>query len=1597
AFATALARLHTHATSPDWDTLYPGAHHLELPTYPFQHHSYWLHHTTPTPTPTEVTTAGPVGESQLWEAVEEGDVDAVADTLRIEGPDIRSSLGSVVSAMAAWRRGRRERSIVDGWRYRIAWRPLIEVTPARLSGRWLVVVPAPLVDDPWMTVLSDQHGELTRLVVDPTRLDRDELTARLHAEARDTPPAGVLSLLALAQDPHPQYPAIPAGLAATLTLMQALGDAGVSAPLWLATRGAVSVGRSDPLTNPDQAQVWGLGQTMSLEHPQRWGGLIDLPAVPDRRALAQLQLALTGPCAEDQFALRPSGTFVRRLVAAAAPAGEPPRAWRPNGTVLVTGGTGGLGAQVARWLAGAGANHLVLTSRRGPTAPGAAKLETELTAAGVTTTVIACDVADRTALSALIQQIRLEHGPIRAVIHTAGVGALEPLSDTTLAQLAEAGTKAVAAAHLHDLLLDDPLEAFVLFSSAAGVWGSSNQGAYAAANAYLNALAQQRRANGHTATSVAWGLWAGPGMGAAAEDFTQRLRRIGLNDMAPELAITALQQALDLDETCITIANMTWDHFIPALTTTRPHPLLNELPQTPPHPHRNNNATDNGDAPLRRQLTELPTTTQQHQHLLALTQTHTATVLGHTTVETIPPERPFKDLGLDSLTALELRNHLSTATGLRLPATLIFDYPTPAALATYLHTHLTDTAGPPVAVITVARVDEPVAVVGMSCRYPGGVVCAEGLWELVASGVDVMGEFPSDRGWDLDTLFDPDPDHPGTSYTRQGAFLHDVAGFDAAFFGISPREALTMDPQQRLLLEVCWEAIETAGIVPGSLAGTATGVFAGTWTQSYAAATTSQGAEGGFLMTGSAPSVASGRVAYTLGLEGPAITVDTACSSSLVATHLACQSLRTGECTLALAGGVTVMAAPTLFVEFSRQRGLAPDGRCKAFAAAADGTGWSEGAGILLLERLSDAQRHHHPILAIIPGSAVNQDGASNGLTAPNGPSQQRVIRAAVTNAGLSPDQVDVVEAHGTGTTLGDPIEAGALLATYGTHHTPDQPLYLGSIKSNIGHTQAAAGVAGIIKMIQAIRHRVLPPTLHIDHPSPHIDWSPNTVRLLTQPLPWPDTGRPRTAAISAFGVSGTNAHLILQQAPAAPPPITEDPAPSPAPPFVIWPISAHDEPALAAQATHLHTYLREHPDLDLTDLAYSLATTRTHFPHRAAITTTSTDHHARSTLLESLNALATHQTHPHLTHAVIPAHPHAKTVFVFPGQGSQHPGMGRELYHQFPTFAHALEDCDQALRPFIDWSVLDVVHQTSGAPPWERVDVVQPTLFAVMTSLAALWRSYGIIPDAVIGHSQGEITAAHIAGALSLHDAAKIVALRSRALMTLTGQGTMASIWLPAHDLQQRLQDWDNRLFIAAINGPTNTTVSGDPTAIGELLHHCRTQKIHARPVQVDYASHSPQIEQIRDRLLDELTGLAPQPAAIPFYSTVDGEPLNTPLDTTTLDPDYWYRNLRRTVRFQDSVLALAGQGPHTFLELSAHPILTPAIIDTLSGSDDDGGGSVALATLHKDQPDSVAFATALARLHTHATSPDWDTLYPGAHHLELPTYPFQHHSYWL
>ncbi|MFB9904178.1 type I polyketide synthase [Allokutzneria oryzae] len=1460
-FLMSLGEAHVQGLDVDFARILAGGERVDLPTYPFQHKRYWLDAVS------TATVADPV-DARFWETVEQQNLEALADELRVDGD---TPLREVLPAMSAWRRNRREMSTVDSWRYRVTWKPVGDRTAAPLTGTWAV-----LAEDKASTLVAAVAKALGGVVVD---------------DLSEVAPSGVVSLLPLEK---------------TLRLVRES-----PAPVWCVTQGAVSVGGPDRITDPEQAQIWGLGRVAALEQPERWGGLVDLPAEPDDRALARLA-AVVASGTEDQVAIRESGVFARRLGRASSALG---RGWKPRGTVLVTGGTGALGGHVARWLADNGAEHVVLVSRNGGTSDDP------------TVTVEACDVADRDALAAV-----LARHSVTAVVHAAGVldsGALASLTAERLRDVVR--PKVDGARNLHELTSD--LDAFVLFSSFASVVGAAGQGGYAAANAYLDALAEQRLADGLPATSIAWGPWAGGGMATSEPEAAERLRRGGLPPMTPATAVGALARVRD---GVFAVSDVDWSRFAPAFTAVRPSMVLADLPEVA---EVRAAQAEVDESELHGRLAGL-SESEQRRVLVDLVRGQVAAVLGHSADEVTDPGRAFRDLGFDSLTAVELRNRLVAATGLTLPATLVFDHPTPAVLAEHLRSEVVGAQAETPAVVTptATATDEPIAIVGMACRFPGGVRTPEELWRLVDSGGDAISLVPQDRGWDIDGLFGGGE---GGSYTREGGFLYDVAEFDPTFFGISPREALSMDPQHRLLLETSWEAFERAGIDPLSLRGSQTGVFAGANGQDYAALLmTTPEASDGYLLTGNAGSVVSGRISYTFGLEGPAVTVDTACSSSLVALHLAAQALRNGECSLALAGGVTVMATPGMFVEFSRQRGLAADGRCKSFSAAADGTSWAEGVGMVLVERLSDAQRNGHPVLAVIKGSAVNQDGASNGLTAPNGPSQQRVIRAALAAARLSTSDVDVVEAHGTGTVLGDPIEAQALLATYGQNR--ETPVLLGSLKSNLGHTQAAAGIAGVMKMVLSMQHGIAPRTLHVDTPTLQVDWSAGAVSLLTEAQRWPETGRPRRAAVSAFGISGTNAHVIIEQAPAA---VGTTPAETTTELPLL--VSGKTAEALKAQAGRL-----ARAEIDRTEAAYWLATGRAALEHRAVV------------FGDGLSALASGSYSDDVITGTVTE---GRLAFLFSGQGSQRLGMGRGLYEAFPAFATAFDEvCAEFELPIREMTE-DQIDQTA---------FTQTALFAFEVALFRLFESWGVRPDYLLGHSIGELAAAHVAGVFSLQDACRLVEARGRLMQALPTGGAMVAVQATEDSIEL-----PEGVSIAAVNSPTSVVLSGDEDAVVALAE---SLDVKTKRLKVSHAFHSHRMDGMLAefrRVAEGLTYAAPK---IPVVSNLTGDVV------TEYTADYWVRHVREAVRFADGVKTLEARGVRTMVELGPDAVLTPMAEESVTER-------VAVApALRRNRDEARTALSALGVVHVRGGEVDWRAVLPATRHVDLPTYAFQRQRFW-
>ncbi|MER6168355.1 type I polyketide synthase [Streptomyces violaceorubidus] len=1328
--------------------------------------------------------------------------------------------------------------------------------------------------------------------------------------------------------------------------------------LVVVTRGAVAGTPDEDVLDLACAPAWGLVRAAQAEHPDR----ITLVDVDDDRTDWVPAALASG---ETELLLR-RGTLRRPSLVAAADAG--PRtggSWTGGGTVLITGGTTGLGALVARRLvAEHGVRDLLLTSRRGPGAPGAAQLCRELTAGGARVRVVACDVADRAALAGLLDQER----QLTAVVHAAGTADNAMITDVTDEQVDRVYRGKVDGGwNLHELTRDRELDAFVLFSSVASLL-SAGQGPYAAGNAFLDALAHHRHAQGLPATSLAWGLW--DTSTSLADTMTRaglgRMSRLGLSPLPVTEALALLDEAVSSRR--VSVVPVSLD--VAALrgrTDGVPAPLrpLTGAPAEPVDPHRAPRHED-GDT-LAARLAGLPPQ-EADRLVLEVVRSQVAAVLGHRDPAAVDEGRPFSELGLDSLAAVELRHTLEGVTGLRLPATLVFDRPTTADVAGHIRSLVRPAAAAAPAggaVTPRTHDDEPIAVVGVGCRFPGGVGSPEDLWELVRTGTDAVSGFPDDRGWDLAGLYDPTRQRRATSYVNQGGFLYDAPLFDAGLFGISPIDAARTDPQHRLLLETAWEALERAHIPPHSLKGSATGVFTGLMYHEYP-------------FHSSSGSGGAGRIAYHLGLEGPTLSVDTACSSSLVAVHLACQSLRSGESGLALAGGVTVLAASDSFPVFSGMGVLSPDGRCRSYAEGADGAGWAEGVGVLVLERLSDARRRGHHVWGLIRGTAVNSDGASNGMNAPSGPAQQRAIRQALDAAGLTAPDVDVVEGHGTGTPLGDPIEVQALQAVYGADRPADRPLWLGSLKSNIGHTQAAAGVGGVVKMLMAIRHGVLPRTLHADEPSTHVDWAHGGVRLLTEARPWETDGRPRRAAVSSFGMTGINAHVIIEQDVDDVPPPSAAPAADEA---VPWVLSAQSEAALRAQAGRVRDVLTRTAPPALTDVAWSLATGRQALTHRAVVVACDPGRMA-----DALAAVAAGEpTRATVTGRAGRGH---RLAVLFTGQGSQRLAMGRRLAQRFPAFAEALDEVLERL------GVREVMYG-EDREALDRTANAQPALFAVEVACCRLLASWGVRPDYVAGHSVGEIAAAHVAGVLSLDDACAMVEARGRLMDALPAGGAMVSLTATEAEVTPLLGPG---VSLAAVNAPSSVVVSGDEDEVMALAGRFD----HARRLRVSHAFHSAHMDPMIEEFRDAVSGLAYGAPRIPVVSTVTGR-LATPEQLTS--PDYWAHQVRRTVRFADSVRTLTDLGVSTFLEAGPDAVLSTLVRqcrDAEEDGDHTSGGArrtAAFPLMRRDADEPTTALAALGGLFVRGFPVDWDAFFAdrAPRRVDLPTYPFQRERFWL
>jgi acyl transferase domain-containing protein/acyl carrier protein len=1587
ALATALATVHVQGHEVDWPRVLsgPGGRPVELPTYAFQRQRYWLE--APKATAAEVNASWP--ERALWNAVQEGE--GVAELLGLPD-DVRENVGPLLPYLAAWRRRKDAEAAVSGWLYDEAWQR--EASAARgkpdVRGRWL------LVSSPRAGALaaavSDALGAAgAEVIIEPATEERAQLAARLRGLEGEL--RGVVALSEPGEQGALGEGRGPCGVYQTLALAQALGDAGLEARLWVLTQGAVSTEASEGVSDPAQALTWGLGRVVGLEHPERWGGLVDLPAEVDAEAVQQVLRTLVAEDNEDQVAVRRGGRLVRRIVRVSGEDGG--AGWKPRGTVLITGGVGGLGSHLARWLAERGAEHLVLASRRGAAAAGARELREELEGRGVRVTLAACDVSERAQVEALVRELEQDEAPLSAVAHLAGIVRRVPVRELAPEMLAqELAAKVKGAWHLQELLADRELDAFVLFGSIAGLWGSGTQAGYGAANAGLDALARYRRARGQTATVLHWGPWSGGGM--VTDEAESQLRSHGLVAMSPDKALCGLE--VGLRRTSVAIADVDWSRFAPLFCAARPRPLLHGIEQAR---HALESRTPQqaaggaGDRALREMLFGL-SAVERSERLRELVASETAAVLGVKDPSGLDPERGFQDLGLDSLMAVELSKRLQQRTGVPVTRTLTFDHPTQGEVTRWLLEQLMSPERPAADERGVSRGLErsaPIAIVGVGLRMPGGANDLESFWQVLVEGRDTLRPIPTDR-FDVEAMYDPDPEAKGKTYVRHASLLDDVASFDAGFFGISPREAEPMDPQHRLLLETAWNALEDAGVRPDQLKGSDTGVFVGVAPSEYASYRGKSANEDAYALTGTALSFAAGRVAYHLGLQGPAVSVDTACSSSLVALHLACDALRRGDCEVALAAGVQVVANPDGFVLLSRTRAVSPDGRCKTFSQAADGYGRGEGVGVVVLMRLSDAQAQGMRVLGVVRGTAVNQDGASSGITAPNGTAQQKVVRAALRNAGLEASSIDVVECHGTGTSLGDPIEVQALGAVYGQGREATRPLRLGAVKSNIGHLESAAGIAGVCKILAAFRHEALPATLHSTPRNPQISWESLPVQVVDRLTGWPRRadGLPRFAGVSSFGISGTNAHVILEEAPleaVREPAAVREPlaAEGVAIPLLL---SGRDEASVGAQAERWAKWLGEHAEVRWPDVVRTAALHRTHFAWRASVQAASV-----SEAVEGLRALSEGRTAAAVVRGT--GGRGGKLAVLFTGQGSQRAGMGKRLCEAYPVFRAAFDEVCEALDAHLDRGLREVVFAEAGSEQealLERTEYTQPGLFALEVALYRQWEAWGVRPAALLGHSIGELSAAHVAGVLSLADAAKLVCARGRLMQRCQAGGAMMSVEASELEVQGALSAMglEGLVGIGGINGPSQTVVSGDEAAVLEVGRRFEAQGRRMRRLRVSHAFHSAHM----DRMLEEYGRVARECAygrpQVPVVSGVTGELGG---EEALMSAEYWVRQVREAVRFLDGMRTLAAAGVSTYVECGPDGVLCALGAGCLA----EGAEATFVASLRREQEEERALATAVATVHVQGHEVDWAQVLSGhgGQPVELPTYAFQRQRYWL
>ncbi len=1591
---------------PEFATLRPAyARKLDLPTYPFERRQYWFRDNRD-PANQQQHLGGP--RTEAVRLLEDGRIEELAALIDGASGDLQTL--RVLTKLAAQHNQQRTTQAIADDRYEICW----EKAHTPLSGAeagegstWLLIgedSPAvqPLVDA--LTARGQQH----RFIGLPTSdTDEEKLVDALRAAAAEDSTLRIVHVAAVDSETPPSMQALLRMqhriLGGTRRLWRAAVTADLRTPIWLVTRGAQRVTDADSVA-PDQSCMWGFGRAASLEHPQVWGGLADLAkGTADEwdRFIGRITTSHESASREDQVALRDQTVYVPRLVRRAGQPTGAPLELRTDATYLVTGGLGSIGLEIAGYLAAHGAGNLVLTSRRAPGEAVQRRIDALAALHGCEVRVVTADVADAHDVARLLASVRAELPPLAGIVHAAGEIGTTPLSKLDFeSHQAEVGRvfagKVWGAWHLSEAAADLKLDFFISTSSIASVWGGFGQTTYGAANAFLDGLAWRLRERGVCGTSVNFGPWSA---GMADAESRARLDQRGIRTLSPADALAGLADVVASSAQGV-VARIDWARFLPLYEQAGRRAFLTELEREVPDAVPA--VTPSGKTQLVERLTNAPV--QQRKKLLTDYLRDAVADVTRVDVTEVREDAGFFDLGMDSLMAVEMRRRIEHGVGREIPITLVMDHPRLSDVADYLLGDVLElseqaSAGSRTALASTVttRTDEPIAIVAVSCRFPGAPD-PEAFWELLAGGVDAIREVPEDR-FDIDEFYDPDPDAPGKTYTRFGGFLEGIDEFDPEFFGISPREAVWIEPQQRLTLETAWEGLERAGYSPGALRGSRTGIFVGVAANEYAHLLSAESIDKiePHFITGNALNAISGRVAFALGLEGPAVAVDTACSSSLVAVHQASQALRSGDCDLALAGGVNVLLSPVTVVAASRARMLSPVGRCKTFDASADGYVRSEGCGMLVLKRLSDAVRDGDRVCAVIPSSAVNQDGASSGLTVPNGGAQQRLIGTVLARAGLDGGDVDYLEAHGTGTPLGDPIEVQAAAAAYGASRDADRPLLMGSVKTNIGHLESASGAAGLIKIVLSLQNEVLPASLHFENPSPHIPWDSLPVRVVDKAIPWHANGRPRRAGVSSFGFTGTNAHVLIEEAPAesaragehlADDVAAESAAEARAEQTSVLPLSARSPEALVALAQRYETWLSAHPDVDLADVCRTAGTGRSHFEHRAALVVDSLE-----AAREGLAELAASRLRPGVVRGEHRNHP--TTAWLFTGQGSQYPGMARELFDTEPVFAETVTRCADAVDDMLPRPLLEVLFATdreTGGQAGETLrhtSFAQPALFAIEMGLARLWQSWGIEPDVVLGHSVGQYAAACVAGVFSLEDGARLMAERGRMFGSLPEGGRMVAVFNDAKHVEEIAGEFP-RVSVGAYNGP-NTVLSGPGEDLEQIVTRFTDEGIRCTWLETSHAFHS----ELLDPVLDEFESYAAQlEFAAPTLPLVCNRTGAVFTAQTPLDAGYWRRHSRQPVQFAESVRTVAALGCSVVMEIGPQPVLTGAAVQVWP---EHLAAPRAIVSLRKGVGDRRQIADALAAAYVGGHRPDFAAMHRRPRRrLELPTYPFQRRRFW-